>query len=112
MRVGHGSAQLTVPDGTPMGGYAARTSPSAGALAPLRVDCVSIAAGPDRFLLVVAEVAGVNADLAAEVRRRIPGQVWICATHTHSGPDVGSRAGGGSRRAGWRPGWGGHRSPD
>ncbi|TDC51509.1 hypothetical protein E1212_12060 [Jiangella ureilytica] len=101
MRAGHGTALLSVPDGTPMGGYAARTSPSAGMLAPLQVDCVSIAAGADRFLLVVAELVGVNADLVAQIRRRIPGEVWVCATHTHSGPDVGSRPGGGTTPAAW-----------
>ncbi|PZF83633.1 hypothetical protein [Jiangella anatolica] len=103
MRVGHGSATLAVPDGTPLGGYAARTAPSAGTLAPLRVDCVSIAAGTDRFLLVVAELVGVNADLAAEVRRRLAGigETWLCATHTHSGPDVGSGPGGGTTPDGW-----------
>ncbi|RIQ21070.1 hypothetical protein DY240_16105 [Jiangella rhizosphaerae] len=99
--MGHGTALLRVPDGTPMGGYAARTSPSAGVLAPLQVDCVSIASGPDRFLLVVAELVGVNADLAAEVRRRIGDEVWVCATHTHSGPDVGSRPGGGTTPGTW-----------
>jgi neutral ceramidase len=101
MRAGHGTALLPVPDGTPMGGYAARTSPSAGVLAPLQVDCVSIATGSDRFLLVVAELVGVNADLAAAVRQRVGGEVWVCATHTHSGPDVGSRAGGGVTPPAW-----------
>lgn len=101
MRAGHGSATLTVPDGTPLGGYAARTDLSSGTLAPLRVDCLSISAGADRFLLVVAELAGVNADLTAEIRRRVPGEVWVCATHTHSGPDVGSRAGGGTTPVAW-----------
>ncbi|TDE02222.1 hypothetical protein [Jiangella asiatica] len=108
MRAGHGTALLSVPDGTPMGGYAARTEPSSGALAPLQVDCVSIAAGADRFLLVVAELVGVNADLAAEVRSRVaaaldgvPADVWVCATHTHSGPDIGSRPGGGTTPAAW-----------
>lgn len=101
MRTGHGSATLSVPDGTPLGGYAARTWPSSGTLAPLRVDCVSIAAGTDRFLLIVAELAGVNTDLVAEIRRRVAGEVWVCATHTHSGPDVGSRAGGGTTPAPW-----------
>lgn len=101
MRVGHGAALLSVPDGTPMGGYAARVQPSSGVLAPLQVDCVSIAAGADRFLLVVAELVGVNADLAAEVRRRVGGEVWVCATHTHSGPDVGSRPGGGTTPPAW-----------
>lgn len=101
MRAGHGSATLTVPDGTPLGGYAARTDLSSGTLAPLRVDCVSIAAGADRFLLVVAELVGVNADLAAEIRHRVDGEVWVCATHTHSGPDVGTRPGGATTPVAW-----------
>ncbi|MBB5787512.1 hypothetical protein [Jiangella mangrovi] len=101
MRAGHGTALLSVPDGTPMGGYAARTGGSSSELAPLQVDCVSIASGADRFLLVVAELVGVNADLAAEIRRRVPGEVWISATHTHSGPDVGTRPGGGTTPAAW-----------
>ncbi|WP_157574970.1 hypothetical protein [Jiangella muralis] len=101
MRAGHGSVPLSVPDGTPLGGYAARVAPSDGTLAPLRVDCVSIAAGADRFLLVVAELAGVNTDLVTEIRRRVDGEVWICATHTHSGPDVGTRAGGGTTPDAW-----------
>jgi hypothetical protein len=49
----------------------------------------------------------VNADLAEEVRRRVrdavsAAEVWVCATHTHSGPDVGCVAGGGPTPAHWR----------
>jgi neutral ceramidase len=82
MRVGHGTAALPVADGTPMAGYAARTGASTGVLEPLQVDCVMLGGLP----LIVAEVLEVDDALAAAVRERIPG-AWVCATHTHAGPE-------------------------
>jgi hypothetical protein len=82
MRVGHGTAVLPVPDGTPMAGYAARTGASTGVLEPLQVDCVTLGGLP----LVVAEVLEIDDALAAAVRERIP-RAWVCATHTHAGPE-------------------------
>ena len=82
MRVGHGCAPLAVPDGTPMGGYAARQGTSTGVLEPLQVDCITLAGLP----LVVAEVLAIDEPLAAAVRERVPG-AWVCATHTHAGPE-------------------------
>lgn len=87
MRVGHGSAPLLVPDGTPLGGYADRAGSSSGVLDELQVDCVTF---DGRFALVVAEVVCINEDLAADVRVAVGlEEVWVCATHTHSGPDIG-----------------------
>jgi neutral ceramidase len=112
MKVGHGSAALPVGDGTPMGGYADRRGGSSGVLHELRVDCVCMRGAAGRFVLVVAEVVCVNDDLASEVRGRVrhalaaSGEpvvdVWVCATHTHSGPDVGCVAGGGPTPPQWR----------
>lgn len=111
MRIGHGSTILDVPDGTPMGGYEAREATSRGVLAPLQVDCVSIESDGRRLLLVVAELVGVNTDLADDVRTRVlrvlgpdapTTDVWISATHTHSGPEVGLRPGGGPTPEHWR----------
>jgi neutral ceramidase len=98
VRIGYGSAPLPVPDGTPMGGYAARDGASSGVLDHLNVDCISFGG----FLLVVADVLCVNEDLAATVRRALAADVWMCATHTHSGPDVGCVPGGGPTPAPWR----------
>jgi neutral ceramidase len=102
VRVGHGSVPLPIADGTAMGGYADRPGPSSGVLDELRVDCLSLGGDAGRLVLVVAEVVCVNEDLAAAVRRRVHEaldgsvvDVWACATHTHSGPDVGCVAGGG-----------------
>jgi hypothetical protein len=82
MKVGHGVAALPVPDGTPMAGYAARTGVSSGVLEPLQVDCVTLGGLP----LIVAEVLEIDDALAAAVRERVPG-AWVCATHTHAGPE-------------------------
>jgi uncharacterized phosphosugar-binding protein len=109
MRVGHGSALLPVADGTAMGGYVDRPGPSTGVLDELQVDCLSIGGPAGRLVLVVAEVVCINEDLAAGVRRRVREalndpdvDVWACATHTHSGPDVGCVAGGGPTPSEWR----------
>jgi neutral ceramidase len=107
VRVGHACALLAVPDSTALGGYADRHGGSTGVLEDLQVDCVCLTGGRGRLVLVVAEVVCVNADLAEEVRRRVRDavsalDVWVCATHTHSGPDVGCVAGGGPTPAHWR----------
>lgn len=100
MRVGHGSAPLPVPDGTPLGGYADRAGSSSGVLDELQVDCVTF---DGRFALVVAEVVCINEDLAADVRVAVGlEEVWVCATHTHSGPDIGCVPGGGATPPAWR----------
>ena len=97
MRIGHGRAPLPVPEGTPMGGYAARVGGAAGVLDPLGVDCLSIAGDHGRLVLVVAEILCIDAALAEAVRERVAaavgGDIWVCATHTHSGPEVGGLAG-------------------
>jgi neutral ceramidase len=107
VRVGHGCAVLPVPEGSALGGYADRSGGSTGVLEELQVDCVCISGAHGRLVLVIAEVVCVNVDLADEVRRRVRAavpavDVWICATHTHSGPDVGCMAGGGPTPAHWR----------
>jgi neutral ceramidase len=108
MNAGHGVAALPVPAGAPMGGYADRRGGASGVLDGLQVHCVSISAPNGRFLLVVADILCVNEDLAAAVRHRVTGtagrscDVWVCASHTHSGPDVRYVPGGGQTPARWR----------
>jgi hypothetical protein len=112
VKLGHGSAVLPVGDGTPMGGYADRRGGSSGVLDELQVDCICMRGAAGRFVLVVAEVVCVNDDLASEVCGRVRAalaassepvvDVWVCATHTHSGPDVGCVAGGGPTPPQWR----------
>jgi neutral ceramidase len=109
VRIGHGWAPLPVPDGTAMGGYADRLSGSTGVLDELRVDCIVFGGEGGRFVLVVAEVVCINDDLAREVRDAVraaldaePVDVWVCATHTHAGPDVHCAPGGAETPLAWR----------
>ncbi|WP_090944685.1 hypothetical protein [Nonomuraea jiangxiensis] len=78
-----------MPVGTPLGGYAARAGRSTGVLDELEVSVVTLG----RLAWVVADLPYVNTDLAEAVRRAVlrvaPGRdVWVSATHTHSGPDT------------------------
>lgn len=106
--VGHDHAILDVPAGTPLGGYAARAGTSTGTLDPLEVHAVTISAGGRRFAWVVADLSAVNTDLAtplvlglADALRTRPELVWLSATHTHSGPEVGCHPGGGATPPEW-----------
>ncbi|MFC4950454.1 hypothetical protein [Pseudonocardia sp. GCM10023141] len=94
LAVGWAAVELAVPDGSPMGGYAARPGPSTGVLDPLQVAAVSIRAGTDRFVWLVADLPCVNVDLTAAIRDAVPGTVWLSATHTHAGPETGCTPGG------------------
>ncbi|GAA4532569.1 hypothetical protein [Amycolatopsis samaneae] len=109
VRIGHGRAVLDVPVGTPLGGYAARGGTSTGTLDPLEVHAVTISAGGRRFAWVVADLPAVNTDLAGPLLSRLAGSlrtcpelVWISATHTHAGPEVGCHPGGGRTPPEWR----------
>ncbi|MEU7855949.1 hypothetical protein [Nonomuraea sp. NPDC049141] len=104
MRVGHGRANLPVPDGTPMGGYLDRPGPSAGLLDPLTVNAITWFDGERRFALATADVICVNEDLAHRVRseaRSLGCELWLAASHTHSGPETGCVPGGGPTPAPW-----------
>ena len=103
MRVGHGRADLPVPDGTPMGGYLDRPGPSAGVLDPLSVNAITWFDGERRFALAIADVICVNEDLApgsGRDARSLGCELWLAASHTHSGPGDRVRA---RRRADARP---------
>ncbi|MEU0563804.1 hypothetical protein ABZ297_00185 [Nonomuraea sp. NPDC005983] len=112
MRAGYGSADLTVPEGTPMGGYLDRPGPSTGHLDPLRVSAITWFDGERRFALATADVICVNEDLAAQARRALsrphqPGSraggcgLWLAASHTHAGPETGCVPGGGPTPEAW-----------
>ena len=109
MNAGHGVAALPVPAGAALGGYADRQDGASGVLDALQVHCVSISAPAGRFVLIVADILCVNEDLAAAARHQVTDalgptgapllDVWVCATHTHSGPDM---PGGGRTPTRWR----------
>ncbi|MFF4620258.1 hypothetical protein [Nonomuraea jabiensis] len=101
MRVGHGTADLPVPDGTPMGGYIDRPGPSTGLADPLSVSAVTWSDGGRRFALAIADVICVNEDLAWRARQAAGCELWLAASHTHAGPETGCVPGGGPTPEPW-----------
>ncbi|WP_431920345.1 hypothetical protein [Nonomuraea jabiensis] len=101
MRVGHGTADLPVPDGTPMGGYIDRPGPSTGLADPLSVSAVTWSDGGRRFALAIADVICVNEDLAGRARQAAGCELWLAASHTHAGPETGCVPGGGPTPEPW-----------
>ncbi len=102
MRVGHGIASLPVPDGSTLGGYVDRAGPSDGVADALEAHVVTVTDGARRFALVVLDVVCVNADLATSIAAAVPADdVWVCATHTHSGPETGCQPRGTTTPAQW-----------
>ncbi|MFG1705067.1 hypothetical protein ACFLIM_17905 [Nonomuraea sp. M3C6] len=93
MRSGYGRSTLPTPPGTPLGGYAARTGTATGVLDELEVSVVTVG----RLVWVVADLPYVHTDLAEAVRLAVlevatGRDVWVSATHTHSGPETSCSA--------------------
>ncbi|MDI3317025.1 MAG: hypothetical protein QJR14_05350 [Bacillota bacterium] len=100
-RAGWATASVRLRPPVAMGGYAARREPARAVHDPLEVRALALgdpedgAAGSGQpLILAVADLLAVDAGLVAEARRRLqarrPGaRLWLAATHTHSGPDVG-----------------------
>jgi hypothetical protein len=103
VNVGHGVAPIPVPDGSPLGGYVDRAGPSSGVADRLEAHVVTVTDGSRRFALVVLDVVCVNVDLAAAVAGALADvdDVWVCATHTHSGPETGCHPRGAATPAPW-----------
>jgi hypothetical protein len=96
MRAGAAEIRLELPDGIPMMGYGARTGRAAGEHDPLHVRALWLEDGGGRVLIVQLEVCLLAVLQAEALRDRVaraagldPGEVWIAATHTHSGPETG-----------------------
>ncbi|NUR50757.1 MAG: hypothetical protein HOV71_21725, partial [Hamadaea sp.] len=96
MRVGFATQTLTVPPGTPMGGYAFREGTSTGTLDPLSVSAITWFDGVHRFALALVDAICVNADLTRAVRDVVSevDVLWLAASHTHAGPETGCVPGG------------------
>ncbi len=88
-QVGTASALFPIAVGTPLAGYMARTGSSLGTLDDLSVGALVLSQGQDRLALVTVDLVAVDVDLASEVTAAAglnPGDLALCASHTHSGP--------------------------
>ena len=76
-----------------MTGFAARTGPATGTSDPIMARAVLLDDGESKLAIVACDLLGFAPEAVADMRRRIaekcgiPAQsVFICCTHTHSGP--------------------------
>ncbi len=76
-----------------MGGYAARSGAVSGVLHPLEVRAVAVVGSASPAVLCVADLLHVDDAVALAARTSAAAAVdtsldlvWLCATHTHSGP--------------------------
>jgi len=94
LRAGVGKAEITPPaKGTPLSGYAARTSGSIGVLDPLYAKALVLECGDKRMALVSLDIIEFpSARVPEEAQRRFGvGLVLMAASHTHAGPDFSPR---------------------
>jgi neutral ceramidase len=91
-----GLARVVITPDAPirLGGYASRTSPSAGVLHDLQARALALEApGSSPIVIVSAEVLGFPPPLAARIARAVtarhglpPDRLFLAATHTHAAP--------------------------
>jgi len=94
-RIGVYRVPITPPVGTYMAGFAARTGPAQGIHDDLFARSLVIDGGSGTIALVVCDAVSLPREFTdavraqVEARTSIPrGHVLVCATHTHSGPDL------------------------
>jgi len=108
-------AGWAVADSTPsasihLGGYEARKEMSRGIHDRLGVCALTFSNGATRAMILVADMLHMEEDLVAEARTCITaalpqvtiGPIWLAATHTHGGPEVGGVFGYSTIDATWR----------
>lgn len=94
VRAGWATAEITPDIPCWMGGYGDRTAPANAIHDPLYAQALALGDPAAPFVVVICDLVIVNDVLVTRVRERVaaaaPGAVvWLGATHTHSGPNVG-----------------------
>jgi hypothetical protein len=76
-----------------MGGYVARSGAVSGELHPLEVAAVAFVGSERVAVVCVADLLRIDDEVAVAARAAVAAEVgtsadlvWVCATHTHSGP--------------------------
>lgn len=90
--VGGSVHEVSVPPGSAMGGFVARTEPSTGVHDPTTVRAVAL----DDVAIVTVDVCVLHEQTCRDIERAAGlGTVVVAAVHTHGGPAIGrGRAGG------------------
>lgn len=91
---GAAESDITPPIGTELAGYF-NTRVSEGVIHPLMAKAAVFGEGAGRCALVTIDLITITADLTSKVRRIVEDEtgivgsrVMICATHTHTGPEI------------------------
>jgi len=98
MRAGTHRVDITPSPGVPMDGYIARARGAEGVHDSLFARALVLESGGCRVALVSADLCGIDAALAGDIRRRIeqevgipPSHTLLAMSHTHAGPVVAPR---------------------
>ncbi len=93
LKASAGEVDLKPPMGGYMSGFAARIEPAIGIHDPIMARAIVLDAGGSPLAIVSCDLIGFAPETVADIRRRIaekselpPEGVFICCTHTHSGP--------------------------
>jgi neutral ceramidase len=94
LHAGWATAEITPAIPCWMGGYGDRTAPADAIHDPLYANALALGDSNTTLIVVICDLVSVDATLVTRVREQVaaalPGTiVWLGATHTHSGPDVG-----------------------
>ena len=97
---GFGRVKITPPAGVHMMGYAARKTPSLGALDDLTASAVALSDGATQVAILALDLSSLDLDGVATVKATIgdmtglaPEQILLNTSHTHAGPMVAARPG-------------------
>lgn len=98
MQVGVASIDITPTGPILLAGYGERKSESEGVLQPLFAKALAFGTDAQHpAILITADLIGIQWFITKEVAARLskkagilPANVVVCATHTHSGPEIGN----------------------
>ena len=98
LQAGAAKVNITPFVGGPMAGYGARDHGSEGIHDELYAKALVLDDGEVEVALITSDLIGVDRELTGQVRALaeemagLPGdRVWVCASHTHLGPEVRKR---------------------
>ena len=102
LMVGYSRVDITPRSAVPLGGYGmSERRVTDKVLDPLYLTCIAFEQGGQKLLWFTMDLIGAKGDMVMTTRLRmvrkfeIPAdRIMFCATHTHSGPDLGSSLGG------------------